>query len=49
MLKKIMKSMRHVTSISERKIVRKMYGSIKEKECWRIRTNKVINDKGKTQ
>jgi hypothetical protein len=28
--------------IFDRKVVRKMYGPVKEGECWRIRTNKEI-------
>jgi hypothetical protein len=37
-------SIRHLlcARIPEQMIVRKIYGTIKEEECWRIRTNKEI-------
>jgi hypothetical protein len=35
----------NVLRISERKIVRRIYGSINKGESWRIRTNKEIEDK----
>jgi hypothetical protein len=34
----------NVLRISGRKIVRKLYGPIKEREHWRIRTNKQTKD-----